>query len=218
MLSCLITALAAILSSTLIASDDDETPGQYPSVVYAFYRVEAPDVVHLEMRKHDGLPGEDPIRGDYLIAPDGTINLRTYGVVKVNGKKTTEIKKLVEQRLAKFLDSPNVLVSVRESKNRSFYVIQHYPGGESVTRVPFTGKRTVLDALKAVHVSLKTPGSVSVERVTPDHPYLGVGLFVDCAAIARGDARTNHELLPGDRLVIDPPPQTLGREYDRRKF
>ena len=36
--------------------------------------------------------GAQPVTGQYLVGPDGTINLRQYGVVHVAGKTVTEAR------------------------------------------------------------------------------------------------------------------------------
>ena len=52
--------------------------------------------------------GTQPVSGQYLIGPDGTINLRSYGAVGVAGKTVTEIKTALQQHLAHYFDSPDV--------------------------------------------------------------------------------------------------------------
>ena len=47
------------------------------------------------------------ISGQYLIGPDGTINLRRYGLVQVAGKTIPEAKAALEKLLSKFLSRRN---------------------------------------------------------------------------------------------------------------
>ncbi len=67
--------------------------------------------------------GTQPVTGQYLVGPDGTINLRTYGVVHVSGKTVTEIKLALQKHLAQFFDSPEVSVDVLGYNSKVFYVI-----------------------------------------------------------------------------------------------
>ena len=47
--------------------------------------------------------GAQPVTGQYLVGPDGTINLRQYGVVPLAGKTVTEARLAVENHLRQFL-------------------------------------------------------------------------------------------------------------------
>jgi protein involved in polysaccharide export with SLBB domain len=149
--------------------------------------------------------GTQPVTGQYLVGPDGTINLRTYGVVHVAGKSVTEIKVSLQKHLAQFFDSPEVSVDVLGYNSKVFYVITDGAGsGDSVRRIPVTGNETVLDAVaavgglsqlssKEVWVARPAPGEFGCEQILP----------VDYAAITRGgSAATNYQLLPGDRVFI----------------
>ncbi len=43
--------------------------------------------------------GAQPVTGQYLVGPDGTINLRQYGVVRVAGKTVTEARVAIQNHL-----------------------------------------------------------------------------------------------------------------------
>jgi polysaccharide biosynthesis/export protein len=149
--------------------------------------------------------GTQPLTGQYLIGPDGTINLRTYGVVHVSGKTVTEIKVALQKHLSQFFDSPEVSVDVLGYNSKVFYVITDGAGsGDNVRRFPITGNETVLDAVaavgglsplssKEVWVARPAPGGVGCEQILP----------IDYAAMTRGgSAATNYQILPGDRVFI----------------
>jgi polysaccharide biosynthesis/export protein len=149
--------------------------------------------------------GTQPVSGQYLVGPDGTINLRTYGVVHVAGKTVTDIKIALQKHLGQFFDSPEVSVDVLGYNSKVFYVITDGAGsGDNVRRIPITGNETVLDALaaigglsqfssKEVWVARPAPGDFGCEQILP----------VDYAAITRGgSAATNYQLLPGDRVFV----------------
>jgi protein involved in polysaccharide export with SLBB domain len=59
--------------------------------------VTKPDV-SVQLARTGGIP---PVTGDYLVAPDGTVNLRTYGSVQVMGKTIEETTAAVKKQLAK---------------------------------------------------------------------------------------------------------------------
>jgi protein involved in polysaccharide export with SLBB domain len=149
--------------------------------------------------------GTQPVTGQYLVGPDGTINLRSYGVVYVSGKTLTEIKIALQKHLAQFFDSPEVSIDVLGYNSKVYYVISDGAGmGDNVRRIPVTGNETVLDAVasvgglsqlssKEVWVARPAPGDYGCEQILP----------VDYAAITRGgSAATNYQIMPGDRVFI----------------
>jgi polysaccharide export outer membrane protein len=149
--------------------------------------------------------GTQPVSGTYLIAPDGTINLRTYGVLHVSGMSVTEVKVALEKHLQHYFDSPEVSVDVVGYNSKVFYVITDGAGmGDSVRRIPITGNETVLDAIAAVNglsqlsgkevwVARPANGEFGCEQILP----------VDYVAVTRGGSTaTNYQILPGDRVFI----------------
>jgi len=149
--------------------------------------------------------GTQPVSADYLVAPDGTINLRRYGSVRVAGLTVSEAEVALENHLAQFFDSPEVSVNVGEFRSKAYYVISEGAGlGDSIVRLPITGKETVLDAIgsigglsqvssKEIWVARPAPGGFGCEQILP----------VDYKAITRGaSTSTNFQLLPGDRVFI----------------
>ena len=149
--------------------------------------------------------GTAPITGEYLVGPDGTINLRQYGVLHVSGKTVTEIRADLQRHLSRYFDSPEASVDVRQFNSKVFYVVTQGAGlGDNIRRVPVTGNDTVLDALSAVNglsqvssatlwIARPAPGDAEYEQIIP----------IDYASITQGgSAATNYQILPGDRLVI----------------
>jgi polysaccharide biosynthesis/export protein len=149
--------------------------------------------------------GTQPVTGQYLVGPDGTVNLRTYGVVHVAGKSVTDIKVALQKHLAQFFDSPEVSVDVLGYNSKVYYVITDGAGqGDSIKRLFITGNETVLDAVsqvgglsqfsgKEVWVARPAPGGFGCEQILP----------VDYLAITRGGAAaTNYQIMPGDRVFI----------------
>jgi polysaccharide biosynthesis/export protein len=149
--------------------------------------------------------GTQPLTGDYIVAMDGTINLRAYGAIHVAGKTVPEIKVAIQKHLSQFFDSPEVAVDVLGYNSKVFYVITDGAGaGDNVRRIPITGNETVLDAVAAVggisQLSSKTlwiarpaPGGGGCEQILP----------VNYEAITQGaETATNYQILPGDRVFI----------------
>jgi polysaccharide biosynthesis/export protein len=149
--------------------------------------------------------GTQQVTGQYVVAPDGTINLRQYGMVPVAGKTVTEIRVDLIKQLSKYFDSPDVSIDVIGYNSKVFYVITEGAGlGDNVRRVPITGNETVLDALSVVNglsqvssttiwIARPAPGGFGCEQILP----------VDYEAVAKGgSAATNYQIMPGDRVFI----------------
>jgi len=150
--------------------------------------------------------GQQNIRGEHLVRPDGTINLGMYGSVFVAGMTLGQVKAVVENHLSAYLVDPKISVDVFAYNSRKIYIIASGAGyGEQVIPLPATGGETVLDAIARVQglpavASLK---KIWVARPSPaGHPCSQV-LPVDWQAITQGGrTETNYELLPGDRIYI----------------
>ena len=149
--------------------------------------------------------GTQPVTGSYLVSPDGTINLRQYGMIHVAGMTITQVRVAVQEHLAQYFDSPEVSVDVIGYNSKVYYIITEGANlGDNIVRVPVTGNETVLDAISQigglsqvsstnVWIARPAPGNLGFEQVLP----------VDYVAITRGgSAATNYQLMPGDRLYI----------------
>jgi polysaccharide export outer membrane protein len=151
------------------------------------------------------IAGAQPVTGQYLVGPDGTINLRQYGVVPLAGKTVTEARIAIEKHLSQFLDSPQVAVEVVAYNSKVYYVITQGAGlGDSVRRLPVTGGETVLDAIGQVGgLSQLSSKKMWIARPAPHQFGCQQILPIDWDGIAQGaQTATNYQLLPGDRLFI----------------
>ncbi len=149
--------------------------------------------------------GVQPVTGTYLVGPDGTINLRTYGTVRVAGMTLVEAKQAIERHLTQFFDSPEVALDVAGYNSKVYYIITQGAGmGDNVIRVPITGNETVLDAISQVR-GLSQLSSKQIWIARPAPPELGCQqiLPVDWDALTQGAmTATNYQILPGDRIFI----------------
>ncbi len=149
--------------------------------------------------------GVQPVSGVYLVAPDGTINLRSYGQVYVTGMTLPEIKVALERHLSQYLDSPSVAVDVVSYNSKVYYIVTQGAGlGDNIVRVPVTGNETVLDAISQVRGFSQVSGKdVWIARPAPQGFQCEQILPVDWQAITQGaSTSTNFQILPGDRVYI----------------
>ncbi len=145
------------------------------------------------------------IAGEHLVGPDGTVTLGAYGSVQIVGMTLAEAKAAIEAHLEAYLDEPEVSVDVFAYNSKVFYVITQGAGlGDRVYRFPITGNETVLDAVSQINgleqVSSKRMWIARAGRNSQgSHQILPIqwDTITQC-----GDAQTNYQLFPGDRLYI----------------
>ena len=149
--------------------------------------------------------GAQPVTGQYLVGPDGTINLRQYGQVSVTGKTIAEAQAAIQKHLAKYLKSPELSVDVAAYNSKAYYVITQGAGlADNIRRLPVTGNETVLDALSQINgLAQVSSKNIWIARPSATDGEQGTILPVNYDAItSRGATSTNYQLLPGDRLFI----------------
>ena len=89
-----------------------------------------------------GISGADLGTGQYLVGPDGTINMRQYGTIQVTGMTVAELKAALEKHLSKYMESPEVWVDVLGYNSKVFYIITDGAGsGDNVRRIPIMRQR-----------------------------------------------------------------------------
>jgi polysaccharide export outer membrane protein len=145
-----------------------------------------------------------PIAGEHLVTPDGTINLGVYGSVMVTGLTMPEAKAAIEAHLARFLDSPEIAVDVFAYNSKRYYVILQGAGlGDVVYTFPVTGNETVLDAVSQVNgLQSFSSKNIWIARPSPAGNDTLV-LPVDWKAVTSvASTGTNYQILPGDRLFV----------------
>lgn len=151
------------------------------------------------------IAAQQQIAGEHLVAPDGKVNLGTYGQVRVVGMTIPEARAEIEAHLAQYLEEPEVAVDVLGYNSKVFYVITQGAGlGDSVITLPSKGNETVLDAIGQIQ-GLQSNSSTRMWIARPGYNQCGGDqiLPVDWVAVTqRGDIKTNYQVLPGDRLYV----------------
>ena len=149
--------------------------------------------------------GLQPITGEHLVAPDGTVNLGSYGSVYVAGLTVDQAKAAIDEKLGEMLDDPSVSVSVFAYNSKVYYVITEGAGlGDTVARFPVTGNETVLDALSQVNgLSRVSSKRIWIARPTDSMSGCDTLLPVNWKEISQGGmTATNYQVFPGDRIFI----------------
>ena len=148
---------------------------------------------------------QQQIVGEHLVAPDGKVNLGTYGRVRLVGLTIEEAQKTVQEHLSKYLESPEIALDVYGYNSKVFYVVTQGAGlGDQVIILPSKGNETVLDAIGQIQ-GLQSNSSTRMWIARPGYNNCGGDqiLPVDWLAVTqRGDIKTNYQILPGDRLYV----------------
>lgn len=163
------------------------------------YRVSIPDVVAISAPRVLEIDGEQqPIR------PDGKINLRLLGEVKVAGMTAKEIAAKLEVLLSRYYQDPKVNVRVTAYNSKSFYV---YGQTGSAGPRPYTGRDTLVDAVVNSGTNFMSWTS-KVKIIRPAHDDIPVRtVVVDVEHMLKtGDWSKNILLEPNDIVYIPPTP------------
>ena len=210
-----------------------DPPREGQKVSMPDYVIEPPDMIVVEVL--EALQGR-PITGERLVKPDGKISLGFYGEVYVAGLTTAEVKAKVAQHLREYLDDEKLGLSRTDPKtgkverveptrtdrifvditayNSKTYYVQGDVGVPG--RLPITGNETVLDAINYAGGFVPSASKERIRLVRPAPPGASGEsvLPVDYSAIVdRGDVKTNYQIFPGDRLIVDRDPK-VGRVAD----
>lgn len=153
----------------------------------------------------------DPVPDAAQVRPDGTISLGSYGSIHLAGLTEQQARTAIEEHLAEFLMKPEIFLEVSPENNKAFYLVVERPAddGDTVTRVPLTGRDNVLDVMSAIEGLPVGSNShrIWIARPAPADAECDQILLVDWAGIVqRGRTATNYQLLPGDRLYIKADP------------
>jgi polysaccharide export outer membrane protein len=107
-----------------------------------------------------GAPREQPLAGQFIVGPDGTIALGgLYGVVRVAGLTLEQVERAIRQQLSRVLKAPNLIVTVGLAQFRGIQQVR----GQHLVRQDGT---ISLGTYGCVHVTGLTlaEAKVAIER------------------------------------------------------
>ena len=162
--------------------------------------VQNPEVV-VQLAQSSSL---QPIQGEHVIYPDGTVNLGLYGKVFITGMTLTDARDAISKHLSQFLESPRVAVDVLAYNSKFYYVVLEGAGaGDRIVRLPITGNDTVFSAIATSNNGLLQNSSREIWVARPTRDGCSQILPVDWNAVtANGSSKTNYQLMPGDRVFV----------------
>jgi polysaccharide export outer membrane protein len=180
-------------------------PHEHARVTLPPYVIDPPDVLLVESLK--GLP-DQPIRGQHLVRPDGTIGVGIYGSVYVAGMTLDQAREAIARQIRtvkKDFDIATLSVDVLAYNSKFYYIVSDGGGyGEQVIRLPITGSETVLDAISQIGGlnAVASKKQVWVARTAGGH---GQQILpVDWCGITKGgQVATNYQVMPNDRIYVN---------------
>jgi polysaccharide export outer membrane protein len=108
--------------------------------------------------------------------------------------------------LSESLLEPEISLDVYAYNSKWYYIVADRAGlGQTVIRLPITGRDTVLDAISQMLGTLFMSSNKHIWLARPngEDPHNMQVFPIDWAAITQGGSpATNYQLLPGDRLFV----------------
>ena len=163
------------------------------------YRIGIPDTVGISAPHVLEIDGEAQ-----QIQPDGKINLRLLGEVKVVGMTAKEIAAKLEVLLGRFYVDPKVSVRVISYLSKVYYV---HGQADAPGPRPYTGRDTLIDAVLDAGIGFMSWTSrVTVTRPSHDDTPARTLLVNIDQMLKTGDWSDNILLEPDDIVFIPPTP------------
>jgi polysaccharide export outer membrane protein len=198
--------IVAFLALTLLSSAQDKAPAAPDAakpngpetaatpvpVVPDSYVIGASDVVAVTVYK------EPTLSSSMLVRPDGMISLPLLGDVKAAGKTPLQLADDVTAKLKKFIQDPNVTVTLTAMNSKKVYMI-----GEIGKTGPMemTAGMTLLQAIASAG-GLTPYANAKKIYILRSEGGKQQKIFVQYKQALRGDESLNLPLNPGDTIVV----------------
>jgi polysaccharide biosynthesis/export protein len=179
----------AVVASGCFASRRDPGLEQREAAAPAHYEIGADDTLDIVVWR------EEKVSGPVQVRPDGMITIPLLGDVLAAGQTPEQLAENLRQGLARYIDSPNVVVRVVTMGSRRFFVIGNVPKPGMYDMRP---NQTFLQAVAMAggFTDFAKRGSVRIVRNGGGAP-----VEPDYDAISRGEA-PDILLEPNDTIIV----------------
>ncbi len=163
------------------------------------YYIEAGDRILIESTELDS---EFRAIGDQKVQVDGSVDIGHYGRLRVAGMTVEAIEYMIEERIREVDGEPEAInVQLIETNAATVYVLGEVGSPGSY---PIDGNETVLDAILMAGGLTSSASPCDIVLVRPTNPAeCRVVLPVCYRQLTQiGDATTNYQVQPGDRIVV----------------
>lgn len=184
------------------ASDTPAQPSQIdPAAQTLNYRLGPGDIISIVVFDHPELTTpagtfRSAESAGTVVAEDGTIFYPYAGVIKVEGKTTRDVRDILAQKLAKYIEKVQIDVRMAQFRSKRVYVVGEVskPGTQDITDIP-------MNVVEAVNRAGGFTAEADYSRVLLTRR--GVTYRVDIQAMyEEGATEQNAMLEPGDIVNV----------------
>lgn len=146
------------------------------------------------------------VSGDYIIRPDGKLNMSLTSPLQAEGLTTSELEKAIELSLSEIIKRPNVSVIIKQANGSSHEMVRIVGSGAKPFSIPYKKGMTLLDLMTTVgglHQHASGNRSELIRTVHGVERRYSVRLK---DLLNKADLSANVELQPGDIIRI---PQSI---------
>jgi polysaccharide export outer membrane protein len=169
-----------------------DAAAQAPANVSASYIISRGDTIQVSVWREPGISGTLPVR------PDGMISLSLLGDTPAAGFTPMKLGDDIAQRLKKFMNDPNVTVTVVSVRPKEIYLMGEV---NHVGPVPISEDMTVLQAIAAGGGITPFANGKKMYILRADEGKQKKIPF-DYKKAIKGDTSQAVTLLPGDTIVV----------------
>lgn len=186
---------APALGSKVLASTPAAPQVCIPPAKDGDYAIGVNDILTIDVMQ------PEHIESNVTVSPDGNISFPYIGTIPVKGRSLSEVEQDIQIRLASgYLKYPLVVVYLKESRSRSFFVY-----GEVNKPGPYEleDNTTVLRAISMAGGFTRFGSASHVKVLRPKRGNVGYDTMrIDIKAVMMGDSEADLLLKPGDIVVV----------------
>lgn len=179
------------VSLRAVAFDDK---GQYE------YRLGVSDVVTVFVWRNPD------VSGDYIVRPDGKLNMSLTSPLQAEGLTTGELEKSIEASLSEIIKRPNVSVIIKQANGSPHEMVRVVGSGTKPFSLPYKKGMTLLDLMTTIGGLHHHASGNRAELVRTVHGVERRYSIRLSDLLKKADLSANVELQPGDVIRI---PQSI---------